>query len=336
TGGREGTITAIAVFEHGAAVRRPTVSAGQIAQLSGLREVRVGDTIGDVTRGAARAGFALPTMQAAVAPRDPARRAELHVALTRLAEQDPLIDVRRDDERSETYISFYGEVQKEVIAQTIEADHGIEIVFSDTTTICIERVVGVARAVQRLGDPTNRYLATVGLCVEPGVVGRGITLDLDVELVTIPLYIYKTVDAFRDSMRDYVRIELQRGLSGWVVPDGRVTMTECGYDSPSSTARDFRKLTSIVVRAALRKAGTVVCEPIDRFRLDSPADSLAGVLQLLARLRALPDPPEIVGSWSRLEGDIPAVEVQRLRRRLPEMTRGEGVLEVEFDRYEPR
>ena len=122
-------------------------------------------------------------------------------------------------------------------------------------------------------------------------------MTLDVDLVTIPLYIYKTVDAFRDSMCDYVRTTLQRGVSGWAVPDCHVTLTECAYDSPSSSARDFRKLTTVVLRMALRDAGTVVCEPIDRFRLDAPRTSLSGLLQLLARLRAVPDPPAIDGEW---------------------------------------
>ena len=120
------------------------------------------------------------------------------------------------------------------------------------------------------------------------------------------------------------------------MPDCRVTLTECAYDSPSSSARDFRKLTTIVLQAALRDAGTVVCEPIDRFQLDAPANSLSGVLQLLARLRAIPDPPAIRGDWLALTGEIPAAEVQRLRQRLQGLTSGEGMVEVTFDRYEPR
>jgi ribosomal protection tetracycline resistance protein len=36
-----------------------------------------------------------------------------------------------------------------------------------------------------------------------------------------------------------------------------------------------------------------------------------------------------------LEGDIPAAEVPELRQQLPALTRGEGVLECIFDRYEP-
>jgi ribosomal protection tetracycline resistance protein len=36
-----------------------------------------------------------------------------------------------------------------------------------------------------------------------------------------------------------------------------------------------------------------------------------------------------------LEGDIPAARVHELRQQLPALTRGEGVLESAFDRYQP-
>ena len=36
-----------------------------------------------------------------------------------------------------------------------------------------------------------------------------------------------------------------------------------------------------------------------------------------------------------LEGTIPAARVHELQQQLPGLTRGEGVLESAFDRYEP-
>jgi ribosomal protection tetracycline resistance protein len=48
----------------------------------------------------------------------------------------------------------------------------------------------------------------------------------------------------------------------------------------------------------------------------------------------VPGPPEPVASSYRLEGEIPAARVHELRRRLPGLTRGEGVLETGFERYE--
>ena len=61
-----------------------------------------------------------------------------------------------------------------------------------------------------------------------------------------------------------------------------MTVFECGYSSPTSNAHDFRKLTEVVLAAAVRDAGTIVCEPVQRFRIDAPESSLAGLLRALA------------------------------------------------------
>jgi ribosomal protection tetracycline resistance protein len=79
----------------------------------------------------------------------------------------------------------------------------------------------------------------------------------------------------------------------------------------------------------------VVCEPIHRFRLDVPADTLAVVFSALARLGAPVEAPALGEAWATLEGEIPAARIQELRRSLGSLTHGEGVLEVWFDRHEP-
>src|SRR5207244_9710823 len=96
-----------------------------------------------------------------------------------------------------------------------------------------------------------------------------------------------------------LRETLRQGLCGWDVTDCRVTTTHSVYlgkhglghqyfnKSMSSTGEDFRKLTPLVLMSALQQAGTVVCEPIHRFRLDAPADTLGLPLPVLARLSAI-------------------------------------------------
>jgi ribosomal protection tetracycline resistance protein len=87
--------------------------------------------------------------------------------------------------------------------------------------------------------------------------------------------------------------------------------------------------------AALRRAGTVVCEPVHHFRLDTPADTLTALLPALARLRSVPQVSATGGSWCTVEGDITATRVHALRQQIPSLTSGEGVMEASFDRYEP-
>jgi ribosomal protection tetracycline resistance protein len=342
--GKAGKVTAISVFAHGTAVRRPAVTAGQIARLAGLAEVQVGDVLGTAGGGPGRHFFAPPTLETAVVARDPGEKARLHAALAQLAEQDPLINVRQDDVRQEIYLSLYGEVQKEVIEATLASEFGLEAAFRETTTICVERPVGTGTAEEVLRAPGNPFLATLGIRIEPAPPGSGLRFRVEVGHQGVPLYIYKNLDGFAAAMEQHVTAALRQGLHGWQVTDATVSLVRSGYsvpDGPPATRgplsgpQDFRKLTPLVVMAALRAAGTVACEPVHHFRLECPADALAALLPALARLHAVPGVSATRGPVVTLEGDIPAARVHELRQQIPPLTRGEGVLESSFDRYQP-
>ena len=332
-------VTAVSTFADGPAVPCGSVSAGQIGKLWGLAEIQIGDVIGAPRRPPERHQFAPPTLETVVVPRDPHDRGALRAALAQLAEQDPLINVRQDDVRQEISVSLFGEVQKEVIGATLAADFGLAVSFRETTTICIERLAGTGIAVERLGEPPNPFQATIGLRVEPATAGSGVRFRIEVELGSMPLAFFRAVE-------DTARETLRQGLHGWAVPDCTVAMTHSGYlgkhglgyqrfnKSMSSTGEDYRKLTPLVLTSALQQARTVVCEPIHRFRLDAPADTLGSLLAALTRLRAVPLSQVTRGAALTLEGDIPAARVHELRQELPALTRGEGVLECVFDRYE--
>jgi ribosomal protection tetracycline resistance protein len=335
--GSGGKVTAISVFDRGAIVRRPSVSAGQIGKLRGLDGIQIGDAIG-APRAAApgRGHFAPPTLETVVVPRRRADRGALHVALEQLAEQDPLINLRQDDVRQEIFVSLYGEVQKEVIEATLASDYGIGVSFRESTTICIERPAGTGEAVEKGPNP---FLATVGLRVAPAAAGSGVSYRVAGDrLGTMPVAFFKAVE-------ETVRETLRQGLRGWQVTDCSVTLTHTGYwprqshahahfdKSMSSTAGDFRSLTPLVLMSALRRAGTTVYEPMHRFRLEVPADAVGPILPVLTRLRAIPRAPSTRGSSGLLEGEIPAARVSELERQLPGLTRGQGVLDSEFGRY---
>ena len=335
--GQDGAkVTAVSVFDGGSAPRGGPVAAGQIGTLRGLADIQIGDTIGErPARPTAAHAFARPTLESVVAPRRSEDQAALFVALTQLAEQDPLIGVRRDDRRHELSVSLYGEVQKEVIQATLAADFAIDAEFRETTPICIERPVGSGAALDVLGKAPNPFLATVGLRLEPAPVGSGLTFGLDVDVGSVPLYVYKSVGAFAGAVEDAVRETLRQGLFGWEVTDCTVTLTASGYAAPSTTAGDFRKLTPLVVMAALKEAGTQVCEPIQRFQLDGPAEAFPATLRVLAQLRAEPRASTITDSSFALEGEIAAARTHLLQQQLGGATRGEGVLQFAFARYEP-
>lgn len=337
-------VTAIRVFDNGAAVPAAAIAAGQIGKLWGLAGVRIGDALGEPRTSQDGRSFPPPTLATAVIPDRPGDKGALRQALTQLAEQDPLIDVRQDDLDRELSVSLYGEVQKEVLQATLASEYGIGVTFRESTTICVERPAGTGEAVELQNTESNPYHATIGLRIEPAPPRAGIGFRLAVDSRTLPLYVYKDRGSFRAAMEQYVREALREGLSGWQVTDCLVTMIRCNYSvadgppsqrGPRSTAADFRKLTPLVVAAALRQAGTQVHEPIHRFHVEVPADTLAAVLPALAKLGAVVHATEVRGSTGTLAGDIPAARTYALQQRLPALTRGEGLLDSAFDHYRP-
>ncbi|MGH3816695.1 MAG: GTP-binding protein [Pseudonocardiaceae bacterium] len=324
-GGHDERISAIRVFENGSTVTRDVAKAGQIAQVLGLTHARIGDSLG-VAASRLTSGFAPPTLEAAVVPQHAVERGDVHSALVTLSDADPLISVRQDEDGT-TYVSLYGEVQKEVIRDTLALEFGLAVEFTDTTTLCIERPLHEGSFAEEAYTPSNPFVATIGVRIRPGAPESGIKYNIEAEYGLMP-------GSFHAAAEKAIHETLRQGLYGWPVTDCVVTLVRAGRPS-GSTASDVRHLTPLVVAAALKEAGTVVCEPISRFRLEIPVGALAVILGRLAKLRATPDAPVIDADIVVVVGDIPASDVNELQTALPGLTSGEGVMEVEFGSYRP-
>lgn len=184
------------------------------------------------------------------------------------------------------------------------------------------------------------FLAGVGPRVDPAPVRSGVAFRYEIELGSL-------LAAFMKAIAETVPQALRQGLHGWEVTDCVVTLTHSQYaprqshshqgfsKAMSSIGSDFRLLTPLVLMAALGRAGTAVCEPIHRYQLEMPADTLPVMVPTLARLEAPPLEQTANGSALVLGGQIRAGLVHALQTHVRELTRGEGVLEAAFDSYQP-
>ena len=131
----------------------------------------------------------------------------------------------------------------------------------------------------------NPFLAAVGLRVEPAPLGAGVDGRARGRVSgSMPFSVFYRRGGVRGARR------CGRGRTGGRCTDCAVTMTHSGYwarqshahgdfdKSMSSTAGDFRGLTAVVLARALERAGTTVCEPLHRFRLEVPPDTVGAVL----------------------------------------------------------
>lgn len=311
----EGRVTGIDRFVSGAAVQVDAAGPGEIVRLHGLRAARIGDRIGSHACAAERhAYFPLPVLESVVRPRDPAQVTHLRAALEQLAEQDPLIALRQHGDDGEITVRLYGEVQKEVLVETLAREFGVPATFGSSRTVCVERPNGTGERTEVIFTDTNPFYATVGLRVEPAEPRAGVRYVR--ELGALPLALYRAIE-------ETIYETLTQGLSGWEVTDCTVTLTRAGFNSVVSTAGDFRKLVPLVLVEALRQAGTEVCEPVEEMDLEIPEDTFGQVCGALVNARATIRNAFRDGPWYRVVCEIPTAELHGIEQQLPGLTRGD-------------
>jgi len=299
--------------------RADRLVAGDIGRVGGL-DPEVGDRLGAPAGDGDAPRFARPTLRTTVSACDPADAPRLHAALTDLADEDPLIHAQVVPGGA-TEVLLYGEVQKEVIAERLAAEHGVAARFAPSRIVCVERPAGVGLAVEefdRRGPALGRFWATVGLRVEPGPRGSGVVFRYETELGALPR-------AFHTAIEETVHLASRCGREGWAVTDCRVTLVRSGFCAPTSVAADFRGLTEVVLARALERAGTRVYEPYREFELEIPAGALSEVASRITSLEARIGRTDGGADRWRLAGTLPVRRLDEFQRSLPGLTRGEAV-----------
>ncbi|OOZ80693.1 tetracycline resistance protein [Bacillus cereus] len=311
-------IKKMCMFHNGDAVQTSTVPSGEFCKVWGLSDIKIGDIIGARTNYIKDIHFAEPQMEAAIDAVPKERIHDLYAALMELCEEDPLIKVWKDDVHNELYIRLFGQVQKEVIETTLFEKYNLQVTFSNTRVVCIEKPIGIGISVEVMGEKTNPFYATVGFKVERGELNSGITYTLGVELGSLPL-------AFHKAIEDTVFQTLKQGLYGWEVTDISVTLTHTGYASPVTTASDFRNLTPLVLMDALKKAETYVYEPVNAFELTVPEQAISTAMYKLAAIPATFAEPIFNNDSYQLTGSLPVAKTENFKRMLHSFTEGEGI-----------
>ena len=313
---------------------------GQIAAVRGP-SARIGDTRRANRRARRAHRFAPATLQALVEPEDPTRRTALFAGLAELADEDPLIDLRLDEADGEAAVSLHGEVQKEVVAALLEERYGVRARFSDTSVVCIERVVGTRRgrrpdrggrqplprrhrAARRggAGRARHRVLARHRAGQAAAGVRRGHRGGRAGGTAPGPARLGGHRLRGHD---DGVRL-LRRGRAGRT----RSSTSRCRASPPTSATSPR---WSWPPRCA--QAGTRVCQPIDRFELELPDEAFGPSRRCSAGSARRPLDTSARGGYTRLVGHLPSAGVPAVAARLPDLTGGEGVLVTRLDHHAP-
>ena len=108
-----GKIQKLHMFCAGKTVQAQQVGAGEFCKVWGLKEVKIGDVVGEWSEHIKTLHFATPRYETRIEAAHREQDHRLYQVLLELAEQDPLIYVLKDNVHQATYLRIFGEVQKE-------------------------------------------------------------------------------------------------------------------------------------------------------------------------------------------------------------------------------
>lgn len=304
------------------------VPAGAVCAVTGLTHVVPGSSLGVESAGVQP--VLAPVLSYQVLPGETDIHALVH-ALRELADEDPMLGVSWYDQLQEVHVQLMGEIQQEVLQQTLVDRFGMHVSFGPGGILYKETVTA---SVEGMGhfEPLRHY-AEAHLLLEPLPRGAGIEVG--------------TRTSEDDLDRNWQRLILthvlereHRGvLIGAPLTDVRITLIGGRAHPKHTEGGDFRQATYRAIREGLMQAreqeACMLLEPWYHFRLTIPQDNVGRALADVQRMAAAFKPPVVRGATAEITGAAPVATMRSYALDVARYTAGMGHLSLEFAGYKP-
>jgi elongation factor G len=305
---------------------------GDIGAVAKLKETRAGDWLAarDEPIEMPRLTLPAPVMAFAVEPKSRGDEDKVFVALRRLQEEDPTIDLHRDPQTGEQIVAGLSQVHVEVIVERLRDRFGVEVTLKPPRVPYQETIRGSATAHGRHKKQSGGR-GQFGDChieIEPLAPGEGFEFVDKIKGGVIP-------SSFIPAVEKGVREAMEAGvLAGYPVKDVRVRLFDGQYHSVDSSEIAFKLAGVQAMKQALEQADPVLLEPIMLVTLSVPEAYVGDVIGDLNSRRGRPLGMEPAGEMTEIKAEVPMAEMLSYAPDLRSITAGQGDYTLEFVRYE--
>ena len=306
---------------------------GDIGAVSKLKETVTGDVLltQDAPIELPPLEFPQPVMSFAITPKAKGDEEKMAAALRRLAEEDPTLTLRRDEQTSEQLLGGLSQMHVEVAVDRLKRRFGVEVDLHQPRVPYLETIRKESRA-------QGRYKKQTG--------GRGQFGDCHIVLEPLPGHEgYEFVDkivggvipqSFRPAVDKGIQEAMTNGeLAGAPVIGVRVLLVDGSYHSVDSSEMAFKIAGSLAFKQAYEKADPVLLEPIMSLEAAVPDDTVGAVNGDLNSRRGRLHGMEPAGAgMTSIKAEVPMSDILTYSQSLTSLTGGRGDYHMAFLRYE--
>jgi len=307
------------------------VYAGDIAAAVGIKNTTTGDTLCDADHPIILESmeFPEPVIRVAIEPKTKAGEEKMGIALAKLAEEDPTFKAYTDQETGQTIIAGMGELHLEIIVDRLLREFKVEANVGAPQVAYKETIKGnsdIDHKYARQSGGHGQY-GHVKIRFEPNEVGKGYEFVNAVVGGTVPKEYIPAVDAG-------IQGALMSGvLAGYNVVDVKATLYDGSYHEVDSSDLAFKMAASMATKEGLRKAGSVLLEPIMKVVVVVPEDYMGDVMGDLTSRRGQIQGMETGNGASEVTCMVPLSELFGYATDLRSKTQGRGNYSMFMDHY---
>ncbi|MFT3916484.1 MAG: elongation factor G [Anaeromyxobacteraceae bacterium] len=314
----------------------PSLGAGQLFAVTGLKETRTGDTLCDPAHAIEleRLGAYEPVISQAIEAASMAEREALLEALGRIVDEDPSFKFGEDADTGQLLVSGMGELHLEIIAERLRREFALKVRTGEPQVLRRETLTASAEATatfERVQEDLELY-AQVGVRVGPLARGAGFRFSIAPAASALSFLKKDALDAIEQGAREAAEGGV---LEGFPLQDVEVVLTGAAHREGASRPQAFKVAAADAVREAAAKARPVLLEPVMRLEVVAPGEQLGAVIGGIdARQGTVLDVADRGAAVKVVTGEAPLRRLFGFATELRSLTQGRAVFTMKFDRYD--
>ena len=307
-------------------------TAGEIVAVAKLKEALSGHTLCLEKSPIQFDGLApfTPLLSFALEPKTKADEEKAPQGLHRMIEEDPTLDMHRDEQTREFLLSGMGQLHIEVVVEKLKRKYGAEVKLKAPKVPYKETIKARSSAQGKYKKQTGGHgqYGDTWVKIEPLPRGKGFEFVNEIVGGAIPRnYIPAVEKGAKETMSGGY-------LAGYPMVDIRMTLFDGSYHDVDSSDMAFKIAGSMGFKIAVEKAKPVLLEPIMSIEVAVPDDCVGDVIGDLNSRRGRVSGVETKGHTQTIKAHVPMAEVLKYAQDIHAMTSGRGGFQMEFSSYE--
>jgi elongation factor G len=334
--GREEKIARVLLMHAVQKKRVPSLGAGQIFAVLGLKETRTGDTLSDPAHPMklARIGSYEPVISQAIEAASSADRDALLEALARVADEDPSFRYGEDPDTGQLLVSGMGELHLDIVAERLRREWKLQVRTGQPQVLLKETLTGEAagEATFERALDDEEIFGQVAVRVGPLPRGGGFRFSVAPEAAALPFLREETRRMIEDGAREAAEGGV---LEGHPLQDVQVVLTGAAWREGASKPFAYKVAAGEAVRSAAARARPALLEPIMRIEVLVPGEFLGSVIGSLdQRKGTILDVADRGAATKVIEAEAPLRRMFGYATDLRSLTQGRALFTMRFDRFD--